>query len=148
MNKLKKYLIIFIPLLVGGIVSLLVPFDLYQTINKPVLSPPKIVFPIVWSILYLMMGISLFLVLRKEPVKINKIVFAIQLLLNVIWSFVFFKFKLFLLAFIIIICLVFAIVYNILIYYNVSKLSTYLLIPYLGWVIFASYLNFEIFLLN
>jgi len=148
LNKIKKYALIFLPLLVGIVASLLVDFNIYKEINKPPLAPPALLFPIVWSILYLLMGISLFLITGERDEKENKILFGIQLFLNFIWVIIFFRFKLFLISFIVIILLDFSVLYIILTYYRYNKVSSYLLIPYFLWIAFASYLNWSIFLLN
>ena len=145
MKKMMNYWLIILPLAIGILVSLLVNFDLYSRINLPDLAPPAIVFPIAWTILYLMMGVSLFL--NRENKK-NTMIFYIQLAINYLWVFMFFMFEMFLGSFILIIILAVMILYTILEFYKHDKTSAYMLIPYLIWTVFASYLNWQIFMLN
>ena len=147
-EKIKKYGIIFVPLLVGILASLLSNFDLYNDINLPTVAPPAILFPIVWSVLYLVIGISYYLLSKDSNEKENKVLFYTQLIINFIWVICFFNFRLFLLCFILIIILDFIVLYMILTYYRYNKISAYLLIPYFIWLVFATYLNWTIFLIN
>lgn len=117
----------------------------YQTLNKPVFSPPNWVFGPVWIILYLLMGISLYLVWQKRSVPI---IFWRQLALNVLWSIIFFGLKNPTLAFVDIAALWIAIFLTIKSFSKINKLAGNLLIPYLVWVSFASILNFSIVILN
>ena len=120
--------------------------DFFDTVNQPSFAPPKILFPIVWTILYLLMGVSLY-----RMYKINKkktLIFGIQLALNMLWVILFFGFNLFLVSFIELIILDIVIIYIILDYYSYDKISSLVLVPYLLWSCFASYLNWAIFLLN
>ena len=152
---LKKLIVsILIPLVVGGLSALISGggMGFYETIKRPPLSPPGIVFPIVWSILYILMGISLYLVIVKKDMYQSKtsayLFFALQLLLNFIWSPVFFSANEYLAAFIILILLWLSIIGMIVTFFKISKLAGLLQIPYLIWVTFAGYLNFAIYLLN
>ena len=124
----------------------------YQTLNKPIFNPPNWIFGPVWTTLYILMGISLYLVWKKGfKNKKNKDainLFLIQLGLNFIWSFIFFGFKNPQLAFVNIILLWAAIFITILKFWKISKWATYLLIPYILWVSFASILNLFIAILN
>ena len=140
-----NYGLIILPLLLAGIVSLLVNFDMYSNINLPNIAPPSILFPIVCIILYLMMGISLFL---NRNNKKNMMIFYIQLAINYLWVFLFFMFEMFLGSFMLIVLLDVLVIYTILEFYKENKASAYMLIPYLLWSVFASYLNWQIFLLN
>jgi len=142
---MTNYGLIILPLLLAGIVSLLVSFDMYSKINLPSIAPPAILFPIVWTILYLMMGISLFL---NRNNKKNMMIFYIQLAINYLWVFLFFMFEMFLGSFMLIVLLDVLVIYTILEFYKENKASAYMLIPYLLWSVFASYLNWQIFLLN
>ncbi len=148
LEKLKKIGIIAIPLIVGLISTLFVDFNFYKEINLPKIAPPAILFPIVWTILYILIGISLYLILRDGKTKENIILFIVQLFINFIWVICFFKFRLFLGSFILIIILDCVVLYSILEYYKYNKVSSYLLIPYLLWILFASYLNWMVFILN
>lgn len=118
----------------------------YVTLNKPFFNPPSWIFGPVWTILYLLMGISLFIVWGKK--KANLKWFWIQLILNASWSIVFFGLKSPLLAFIIIVLLWISIFKTIKAFKKIDKNAAHLLIPYLLWVSFASILNLSIVLLN
>ncbi|MBI2040035.1 tryptophan-rich sensory protein [Candidatus Microgenomates bacterium] len=117
----------------------------YVTLNKPSFSPPNWVFGPVWTMLYALMGISLYLVWLKQRIPT---VFWIQLFLNVIWSIIFFGMRNPLLALVDIVALWIAIILTIKAFSKINKLSAYLLYPYLAWVSFASILNFAIVILN
>ncbi|MBI2019873.1 tryptophan-rich sensory protein [Candidatus Daviesbacteria bacterium] len=117
----------------------------YQTLNKPFFSPPNWIFGPVWSTLYILMGISLFLVWIKRRVPS---VFWIQLILNTIWSIIFFGLKNPTLAFLDIIALWITIFLTIKAFSKINKLASQLLWPYLAWVSFATFLNLAIVLLN
>lgn len=119
----------------------------YLTLNKPSFNPPGWIFGSVWTILYLLMGISLYLIWNKKS-KTAIIFFVIQLFLNLSWSILFFGLKSPLLAFIEIILLWLAILLTIIITYKISKPAAYLLIPYILWVSFAIILNLFIVILN
>lgn len=124
----------------------------YATLNKPAFNPPNFIFAPVWTILYFLMGISAFLVFEKgfakKEVRLALLVFAIQLILNILWSFVFFGLKSPGLAFLEIIILWVSILATTLAFYKISKPASFLLIPYLLWTTFAVFLNFAIFRLN
>ncbi len=123
----------------------------YTTIQKPVFNPPNWVFAPVWSLLFLMMGISLYLILIKRldrKVRLGLILFGTQLMLNILWSFFFFDLKNPLIAFIEIIILWFFIFLTTYQFWKIDKKSSYLLLPYLLWVTFAAVLNFYIWKLN
>lgn len=117
----------------------------YATLNKPSFSPPNWIFGPVWTILYILMGYSLYLVWSKRKVPV---VFWIQLFLNAIWSIIFFGMRNPALALIDIVALWIAIVLTMKAFYKINKLASYLLIPYLAWVSFATILNLAIMLLN
>lgn len=117
----------------------------YATLNKPVFSPPNWIFAPVWTTLYILMGISLYLVWKKKTVPM---VFWIQLILNATWSIVFFGMKNPILAFINIAALWIAIFLTIKSFRKINKTAACLLYPYLAWVSFASVLNLFIVLLN
>lgn len=149
---LKKLLLcIFTPLLTGALSGYLTKnsADLFSTLNKPPLSPPGWIFPIVWSLLYLMMGIASYLVLTSgQPNQQALLWYAVQLALNFLWPIFFFNLELYFLSFILLVLLWWSILKTIELFYEISKPAAYLLIPYLLWVTFAGYLNFTIALLN
>ena len=132
----------------------------FQTIEKPSFSPPNWLFGPVWTTLYVLMGVSLFLIWRAttssttflKDRRIRKmaafIVFGTQLILNVLWSFLFFGLRSPQFAFVEIIILLISIVVTIVIFSKISKLAAVLMLPYAGWVTFASFLNLQIWLLN
>lgn len=124
----------------------------YQSLVKPSFTPPNWIFGPVWIILYLLMGIALYLVwgkgFKNKGVKIAVYIFILQLILNLLWSFLFFGLNNPLYAFIEIIVLWILILINIILFYRISKTSAYLLLPYIFWVTFAAVLNFTILLLN
>jgi tryptophan-rich sensory protein len=124
----------------------------YAALNKPVFNPPNWIFAPVWIGLYVLLGISLYLVLVKEPrdaaVKSALWVFGVQLVLNAVWTPLFFGARLPLVAFIEILVLWGFIVLTIIKFKPISKVAAYLLVPYLLWVSFASVLNGALWLLN
>lgn len=147
----KLIFCIAIPLAVGGISALLTSntMETFSTINKPPLSPPAWLFPVVWTILYVLMGIASYLVLTSEkPNRDALTTYAIQLAFNFFWSIIFFNFELYLLAFIWLVLLWLLILKTTKQFYEISKPAGYLMVPYLLWVTFAGYLNLAIYLLN
>jgi benzodiazapine receptor len=126
--------------------------DWYATLNKPSFTPPDWLFGPVWTVLYFLLAISAFIVwqkgLAKPAVRIALIAYLIQLILNALWSVIFFGLKLPIIAFIEIILLWSAIVLTILAFARVAVLAALLLVPYILWVSFAAVLNFFIWFLN
>lgn len=124
----------------------------YAALTKPSFNPPNWVFAPVWTTLFLLMGVSLYLVwqagFEKPEVKIAIYIFSIQLILNIAWSLLFFGLKIPLIAFIEIIVLWIAILFTIIKFYNISIIASLLLVPYLFWVSFAAVLNFFLWRLN
>ena len=124
----------------------------YDTLNKPFFNPPNWVFAPVWTVLYILMGISAGIVWSKgfyhKWVQTAMYHFIFQLLLNGLWSIVFFGFKSPGLALLVIITLILLILLTIKWFKIVSKTASYLLLPYLFWVLFASILNFSIWQMN
>lgn len=146
-NWKRLIIIIIITFVVGSFFSFFTMnnMDTFKELEKPI-NVPGILFPIVWSILYLLMSISLYIVIDKN--RKSLIIYSIQLIINSLWTLIFFGFGAYLLAFIWIILLLIAIVIMIAKFYNIDKKAAYLNIPYLLWVLFAAYLNLEIYLLN
>ncbi|MCX7744571.1 MAG: tryptophan-rich sensory protein [Flavobacteriales bacterium] len=125
--------------------------DWYLTLNKPIFNPPNWIFGPVWTLLYILMGISFGVIWQQQPSNernVAMLIFAIQLLLNLSWSFLFFYFKLLLGAFIEIVILWIFIAACIIVFYKIKSVAGYLLIPYILWVSFATILNFSIYWLN
>lgn len=148
------FICICIPLLIGGLSAYFTRdnMSLFENIKKPPLAPPAGLFPIVWTILYLLMGISLYLVYFKGKPGKNAgkaiIYFALQLFFNFFWAIIFFNLQWYFFAFIWLIVLWCLILKMILEFYPLNQNAAYLQIPYLVWVTFAGYLNLGIALLN
>jgi len=151
MEKIKIYIkSILIPVVLGGIVGILTsPSMDYNMLQQPFLSPPSIAFPIVWTILYVLMGIS-YGILKSNNLTNREIdlIYYIQLAVNLLWSVFFFTLKWRLFAFIWILLLAVLIIIMIIKFYEKNKTAGLLQIPYLLWVAFASYLNLAIYILN
>lgn len=126
--------------------------NLYMKLETPIFSPPPIVFSIVWPILYLLMGIAAYRIYMRgkdgEDVKKALVLYSIQLILNFIWSFIFFRFKLYGLAFIELIILFIFIVFTTIEFFKKDKIAGFLMLPYVIWVSFAAVLNFYIWKFN
>ncbi|MBA3681635.1 MAG: tryptophan-rich sensory protein [Bacteroidetes bacterium] len=155
---MKKYLkliiCILIPLAIGGISGLATATSIntwFVELHKPFFNPPNYLFGPVWTILYILMGISLYLIIQTPKVYARKraiVIFGVQLFLNFCWSFLFFKFHLLGIAFIEIILIWLSIITMIYLFKKINKTAAYLQIPYLLWVSFASVLNGAIWYLN
>lgn len=124
--------------------------DVYKSLEKPPLSPPGIVFPIVWTILFILMGISIYRIVRTDNFGVDSLkkLYFVQLIVNAFWTPIFFGLELFGFAFIWLILLLILVVIMTVKFHYIDKVSAYLLIPYIIWLIFAGYLNFSIYLLN
>jgi translocator protein len=123
----------------------------YETLNRPSFNPPNWLFGPVWTTLYLLMGISLFLIWKQSVSKERNtsiLVFTLQLLLNFGWSFIFFYFNMIGFAFIEIILLWISIVIMLVLFYKIKPMASYINIPYLLWVTFATVLNGSYYFLN
>ena len=154
MSKFKNYaLSIIIPLALGGIVGFLISGSMdYDTLNQPPLSPPSILFPIVWTILYVLMGVSSYLILTSDA-SVEEIsdairLYAYQLLVNFLWPTFFFNFQWYFFALIWLILLWILVFLMIRKFATINKWAAYLNIPYLIWLTFAGYLNAGIWWLN
>ena len=151
MSRFKNYLeSILVSLGLGILVSLLLRGSFnYDDLVKPPLAPPQILFPIVWTILYTLMGIS-YGVLKEKRLNTNEIrsVYYSQLFVNLIWPLIFFGLELRGIALIIIVVLVLLVIRMIIEFYNKNKLAGLLQVPYLVWLIFATYLKYQAYILN
>ena len=148
-EKIKMYaLAIIIPLALGGIVGFITSGSMdYDMLRQPALSPPAILFPIVWTILYILMGVSFGLLMDKGVLDDNaKWIYYIQLFVNLVWPILFFTLKWRLLAFIWIIVLDFLVLTMVVKFYGKDKIAGLLQVPYLAWVLFATYLNLGVYL--
>lgn len=155
MNIAKLTVSIGVPLLVGFIGALYTEPAIngwYAELAKPVLNPPNWVFGPMWTALYILMGIAAFLVLRMglhvSGVRIALLVFIAQLVLNSLWSLAFFGLQNPALALVDIVVLIALILWTITLFARISRTAAWLLVPYLVWVIFATYLNASIVLIN
>lgn len=150
-KKLKNLFYIFFPIIIGSIVGFIIKDYIdYSKLNKPPLSPPKILFPIMWSIIYLLMGVSYYLFKKNYNFSSKGIskLYYIQLFVNALWSIIFFVFKL---RFLSIIWILLLLILIITLYKSIIdkvKVSAYLLILYILWTMFATYLNIGIYILN
>ena len=155
-DKYKIYIIsIAIPIGVGIFSALITMknMQLFDEINKPPLSPPRWLFPIIWTILYVLMGLSsarIYNLKEAQRAKVREALYCYleSLVVNFAWSIIFFNFGAFLLAFLWILLLLFLIVKGTILYGKLDRVSAYLQIPYIIWVSFATYLTFCIMLLN
>lgn len=149
-NKLKSFFCIFFPLIIGGIVSFIIKDKIdYVMLVKPPLAPPKILFPIAWTIIYFLMGLSYYILNKKTEVTCKeKSIYYTQIFINALWSIIFFYFKLRFIACLWILLLDIIVLYMIILFFRKNKLSAYLNIPYFLWILFATYLTIGIYILN
>lgn len=147
----KLILCIAIPLAVGGLSAILTrgSMETFQSLKQPPLSPPGWLFPVVWTILYILMGIASYLVLVSgKPNQTALTIYAIQLAFNFLWPVIFFNLGAYLFAFIWLVILCGLTLTAMLLFFRIYKPAGYLLLPYLLWIVFAGYLNLGIYLLN
>ena len=155
-KKIKPYIIsVAFALGIGGLSALITAnnMDLYSQINQPPLAPPSLLFPVVWTLLYILMGISAAMVWQKRGEDRTKVdtalsIYALNLFLNFFWSIIFFNMRAFLFAFIWLVALWAVILIMIIKFAKIKPIAGYLQIPYLLWVTFAGYLNLAIYILN
>lgn len=151
-QSIRTFIIfILIPLTVGVLSSIVSGgTKLYSAISQPALSPPGYIFPIVWTILYILMGISSYIIYTSgSPSTTDALsVYTLQLFFNFFWSILFFKFSQFFPSFVWLLLLIFLIIIMILKFYSINPIAAYLQIPYLLWCLFAAYLNLMIYILN
>ena len=151
---LKFLISLLLPLSLGAIAGMFtsqsVP-EWYATLNRPSFNPPNWIFGPVWTSLYILMGISFFLIWKQEASKVRNraiLIFLLQLMLNFAWSFIFFFFNLIGLALVEIILLWISIVMMLVVFYKIKPVASYINIPYLLWVTFATVLNASYYVLN
>ena len=152
---MKLLISILIPLVVGGIAGFFTSSGVegwYAAANKPWFNPPNWLFAPVWTVLYILMGISLFLIWKSQAPGTLKqtalILFVLQLTLNFFWSLIFFKMQQPGWAFIEIAAMWLAILFTIFCFGKISSTAAWLLVPYICWVSFAAVLNYAIWKLN
>ena len=150
-NLYDMIISILIPVAVGSISALIsrIP-GRYAGMQQPPFSPPAIVFPIVWTALYILMGISAYMISRSEDARKSRAlsVYALQLFFNFFWSILFFRFSWYLPAFFWLAAMIVLILIMIFRFFQIKPLAAYLQIPYLFWCLFAAYLNFGVYWLN
>lgn len=141
----------FLPGIIGGFFTANNLYPWFNLLTKPSFNPPSWLFSPVWTLLYTLMGISLFWVLKTEKSKdktLGIIFFCIQLFINGLWSIIFFGLHQILVAFVLILLLLLFIILSIWKFYKISKPAAYILVPYLLWICYATILNFALYLLN
>ena len=151
MSNFKIYLkSIVIPVIVGAVVGFIISGYIdYNSLIQPPLAPPSIAFPIVWTILYVLMGVSYGILDSNSLVDSNiNLIYYLQLFVNALWSIFFFVLKWRFFSFLWILLLLVLVIIMILEFYNKNKIAGLLQIPYLLWIVFATYLNFAIYVLN
>ena len=152
MIKIKSLIInVLIPLAVGLVSSFISKVSTeFNNFNKPMWTPPGIVFPIVWTILYVLMGISSYIIYESNDIYKKKAlsIYGLNLFINGMWSIFFFRFKLFFLSFILIMLLIALTIVLIIKYYKINKTAAFLQIPYLLWLFVALALSYNVFILN
>lgn len=146
---------ILVPLIIGAISGFftrneIVSGSWFEYLNKPFFNPPNYVFGPVWTVLYILMGVSLFLIWRSEATTKKKalFVFGLQLFLNFWWSILFFCFHLIFVSIVDILFLWACIIWMIVLFKKIHPLAAYLQIPYFAWVSFASLLDISIWIMN
>ena len=138
--------------LLGSLFTTTGPGSWYSTLIKPAFNPPSWIFAPVWTLLYILMGISLYLVIMEgmkgRDVRIPLLIFAIQLILNILWSYAFFGLESTFFGLLVIILLWISIVATMILFYPIRKAAAWLLVPYILWVSFATILTYTIYSLN
>ncbi|MBR3995921.1 MAG: tryptophan-rich sensory protein [Clostridia bacterium] len=155
-SKIKPYVVsILIALAIGGLSALLTmdSMDIYSEIVTPPLAPPGFLFPIVWTILFILMGISAAMIYTSDNGTAQEKstalrIYAASLAVNFLWSIIFFNFRAYLTAFAVLLLLLMLVIKTIFEYKKIEPVAAYLQIPYALWVTFAGYLNFAIWILN
>ena len=143
-----------VPLITGAVSGFLTrsAMQQYGQLNQPPLSPPSAVFPVVWTTLFLLMGISAYLVTMKRSDGLKSFdlpaVYWIQLIVNFIWPLIFFNLAIYGIALAWLILLIILVIYMIFQFHDIPPAAGWLQVPYLLWLIFAGYLNAGIWLLN
>ena len=150
MKKFFKNSVVIVGLtfLIPGIIALITKdsFSTYKELVQPKLAPPGIVFPIVWNILYLLMSIAG--IIAKNEDENNIKIYYFQLILNALWTPIFFTLKLYFPALIELIILLITVICMTNRYKEYNRVTLYLLLPYIAWLLFALYLNFAVMVLN
>lgn len=153
-NKRLLFTCVAIPLIVGAVSALLTKnsMETFGMLNQPPLSPPAWLFPVAWTLLYALMGISSYLIVTsdapKEEIREAIRIYAYQLIVNFLWSTFFFNFGWYLFSFLWLVLLWILVLIMIIKFKEISKAAAYMNIPYIIWLTFAAYLNLGIWILN
>lgn len=152
-NPTKTYIISIAVALGAGLISSLISMGKqseYAALKQPPLSPPGWLFPVVWTILFVLMGVSAARVYlnTEEDFPYALKIYALQLVLNVLWTPLYFALNLRLAAFVLLVVLFAAVVYMTYLFHKVERTAAYLQIPYIVWLVFAGYLNLATYILN
>lgn len=152
-NIFKNLFYLFLPLVVGLVSSAFTRNspDFYKTLEQPPFAPPGFVFPIVWSILFLLIGISFYLLKKQSKgydISNAEFWYYLQLIINFFWSIFFFRNQALTFSFLWLVFLLITVIVTFIKFKRIYKPSAYLLIPYIVWIIFAGYLNLSIAILN
>lgn len=143
-----------VPLALGALAAFLIKDStlIFDAVRKPPLAPPRWLFPVAWTLLYILMGISSYLIYVSKATQPRKdralSLYAVQLALNFLWPLLFFNMQLYLAAFILLLLLILMIAACMVLFHYISPPAARLLIPYLAWCCFAAYLNLGVYLLN
>lgn len=150
MKKFRAAVIILVPILVGGLSSLITGDMSYQGLNMPPLSPPEWVYPVVWCILYIFIGVASYIVLRKEEFKLTDRLkyFYYNLVLNFTWPILFFKFEMYTASAVLLGVMLILAVAAAKGFCDKSKTAGTLMLPYVVWLMFALYLNIGVAVMN
>lgn len=149
MKLSRKLFYLFLPVVLGSLVGFIISGSInYNELVKPPLAPPSWLFPIMWTIIYLLMGISYYLLKQDNDNEVLSRIYYVQLGVNLLWSIIFFVFEARLLACIWIVLLDILVGLMIYWFYNTKKISGYLNILYMLWILFATYLTIGIYILN
>lgn len=150
LRLIVSFIVTFAAAIIGSVASIPSIPTWYAALEKPALDPPNYVFGPVWTVLYILIAVSLYMYWNaagRSKVR-GYVAFGIQLVLNALWSVVFFGLQLPLLGVFVIVLLDIMVVITIILFYEHSRKAAYLLLPYLAWILFASYLSISIWLLN
>lgn len=145
---------VLLPLLIGGISAAISSQGMaeYRNMIKPPLSPPAWVFSVAWTVLYIMMGLASYFILTADTELRNKAMsltfYMIQLVMNFMWSIIFFNWHNYMLAFIWLIIMWIVVICCAVRFFSISRVAAFLLIPYILWLTFAAYLNLSTYMLN
>lgn len=155
LKKTKNFVLsIILPVAVGILAGFFTKGsrDIYETLARPILSPPGWVFGVVWPILYVLMGIAAYLAGRPGPFgdeeKKPMWLYYVQLAVNFFWSIIFFNLQMFGFAFVWLLLLLLLVILTTVRFYDVSRAAGWLMVPYVAWICFAGYLNYMIWMLN